>query len=113
MNGTGLPDVDFDVGESYSGLLPISNKTHAPELFFWFFPSTNPKAKNEIVIWLNGGPGCSSLEGFLQGKNDTLHSSRLLLTITFRERTGVVAVWNVQANPQSVVVDQFDQHGLG
>lgn len=53
-------------GESYAGLLPISNATNASELFFWFFPSENPKAKNEIVIWLNGGPGCSSLEGLLQ-----------------------------------------------
>ncbi|EXJ60001.1 carboxypeptidase D [Cladophialophora yegresii CBS 114405] len=66
VNGSAIPDVDFDVGESYAGLLPISNRTNASELFFWFFPSTNPNATNEIVIWLNGGPGCSSLEGFLQ-----------------------------------------------
>ncbi|KAK6379076.1 hypothetical protein LTS17_006780 [Exophiala oligosperma] len=67
VNGSAIPDVDFDVGESYAGLLPISDAKDSPELFWWFFPSTNPAAKNEIVIWLNGGPGCSSLEGFLQG----------------------------------------------
>jgi carboxypeptidase C (cathepsin A) len=48
--------------------MPISDAKNASELYFWFFPSTNPAAKNEILIWLNGGPGCSSLEGFLQGK---------------------------------------------
>ncbi|KAK5057658.1 hypothetical protein LTR84_011659 [Exophiala bonariae] len=66
VNGTAIPEVDFDVGESYAGLLPISNATNASELYFWFFPTTNPAASNEVLIWLNGGPGCSSLEGFLQ-----------------------------------------------
>ncbi|KAK3389670.1 serine carboxypeptidase [Podospora didyma] len=64
--GDELPDVLFDIGESYSGILPISNVPGEPnQLFFWFFPSTNPDATNEIVIWLNGGPGCSSMMGML------------------------------------------------
>ncbi|KAI1609051.1 carboxypeptidase D [Exophiala viscosa] len=66
VNGSAIPLVPFDVGESYAGLLPISDAANASELFFWFFPSENPAASNEILIWLNGGPGCSSLEGFLQ-----------------------------------------------
>ncbi|KAI6762596.1 hypothetical protein HG530_008576 [Fusarium avenaceum] len=66
VNGSAIPEVDFDVGESYAGLLPISkNPKEERELFFWFFPSTNPKAGKEVVIWLNGGPGCSSLSGLL------------------------------------------------
>ncbi|KAF2225202.1 Alpha/Beta hydrolase protein [Elsinoe ampelina] len=66
VNGTGIPDVPFDVGESYAGLLPISSSPdETRELFFWYFPSTNPAADKEIVIWFNGGPGCSSLGGFL------------------------------------------------
>lgn len=72
INGTNLPEVDFDIGESYGGLMPISNKTGAAELYFWFFPSSNPKAEKEITIWLNGGPGCSSLEGFLQENGPVL-----------------------------------------
>lgn len=67
VNGTALPDVDFNIGESYAGLLPISsNASDENQLWFWFFPSQNPLAKKEIAIWLNGGPGCSSLDGFLQ-----------------------------------------------
>ncbi|KAF7548895.1 hypothetical protein G7Z17_g6766 [Cylindrodendrum hubeiense] len=31
-------------------------------MFFWFFPTENPAGKDDIVIWLNGGPGCSSME---------------------------------------------------
>ncbi|KAL8757954.1 MAG: hypothetical protein Q9184_004075 [Pyrenodesmia sp. 2 TL-2023] len=67
VNGSAIPDVDFDIGESYAGLLPISSASNETrELYFWFFPSSNPLASDEITIWLNGGPGCSSLEGLLQ-----------------------------------------------
>ncbi|KAI9658142.1 MAG: hypothetical protein M1831_003988 [Alyxoria varia] len=67
VDGRGLPEVDFDIGESYAGLLPISPRKSEPrKLYFWFFPSSNPLAKDEITIWLNGGPGCSSLEGLFQ-----------------------------------------------
>lgn len=56
MNGTIFPRVPFDIGESYAGLLPISPNTTDPnQLYFWFFPSGNPDASDEITIWLNGG----------------------------------------------------------
>ncbi|MCJ1311098.1 hypothetical protein MMC25_004768 [Agyrium rufum] len=67
VDGTALPDIDFDLGESYAGTLPISsNADDYNRLWFWFFPSDNPKASDEITIWLNGGPGCSSLDGLFQ-----------------------------------------------
>lgn len=56
VNGSGIPDVKFDIGESYAGSLPLSSDSNDNnQLFFWFFPSTNPSASKEIVIWLNGG----------------------------------------------------------
>lgn len=59
--------MNFDIGETYAGLLPVSQaKNETREFYFWFVPSANPLAKDEITIWLNGGPGCSSLEGFFQ-----------------------------------------------
>ena len=66
VDGTAIPDVDFDIGESYAGLLPISSDPNETrELFFWFFPTTNVNKSEEIAIWFNGGPGCSSLSGLL------------------------------------------------
>ena len=71
VNGTGIPDVDFDVGESYAGHLPITSDPDGEDkLFFWFFPSTNPAAEKEILIWLNGG--VSSILRALHALDSTL-----------------------------------------
>jgi carboxypeptidase D len=35
-------------------------------ILFWIFKPAMGKPVDEVTIWLNGGPGCSSLEGFLQ-----------------------------------------------
>jgi carboxypeptidase D len=66
VDGTAIPDVPFDIGESYAGLLSISDDPNDDrKLYFWFFPSGNPNATNEVGMWFNGGPGCSSLSGLL------------------------------------------------
>ncbi|KAI6279320.1 hypothetical protein MCOR34_011231 [Pyricularia oryzae] len=76
VDGNGIPEVKFDVGESYAGQLPISNNsTDENKMFFWFFPSQNPLAKKEIMIWLNGGPGCSSMAGLMQENGPFLWQS--------------------------------------
>lgn len=59
-----MPDVNFDLGEMYSGLVPIS--TNASRALFYIFQPKVGAPTDEITIWLNGGPGCSSLEGFFQ-----------------------------------------------
>ena len=46
----------------YSGYLDIpGTKKH---LHYWFVESYNKPADDPVVLWLNGGPGCSSLDGF-------------------------------------------------
>jgi carboxypeptidase D len=49
----------------YSGLVPISKTDSSRELFFVFQPKVGDPV-DEITIWLNGGPGCSSLNGFFE-----------------------------------------------
>ncbi|KIV86478.1 hypothetical protein PV11_02089 [Exophiala sideris] len=60
-----LPDVPFDIGEMYSGNIPINYNNVSRNLFFVFYPKLGDSVE-EVTIWLNGGPGCSSLEGFFQ-----------------------------------------------
>lgn len=54
VDGTAIPEVPFDIGESYAGLLPISNAPNETrQLYFWFFPSANPDAGDEIAVWVS------------------------------------------------------------
>ncbi|KAJ7816126.1 Alpha/Beta hydrolase protein [Mycena leptocephala] len=46
----------------YSGYLDIAEDKH---LFFWFFESRDSPSSDPLVLWLNGGPGCSSTVGLL------------------------------------------------
>uniref|UniRef100_A0A8C9QMN1 Carboxypeptidase vitellogenic like n=1 Tax=Spermophilus dauricus TaxID=99837 RepID=A0A8C9QMN1_SPEDA len=47
---------------SYSGYLTV-NKTYNSNLFFWFFPAQVQPATAPVVLWLQGGPGGSSMFG--------------------------------------------------
>ncbi|XP_030557784.1 venom serine carboxypeptidase [Drosophila novamexicana] len=48
--------------ESYSGYLTV-DQGYNSNMFFWYFPSETDAAYAPVVLWLQGGPGASSLFG--------------------------------------------------
>ncbi|XP_063541021.1 venom serine carboxypeptidase [Cydia strobilella] len=49
--------------KSYAGYITV-NKTYDSNQFFWYFPSMSPnKELAPVIVWLQGGPGATSLYG--------------------------------------------------
>ncbi|KAK7404344.1 hypothetical protein VNO78_05162 [Psophocarpus tetragonolobus] len=53
----GQPPVKF---KQYAGYITV-NQTHGRALFYWFFQATHKPDQKPLLLWLNGGPGCSSI----------------------------------------------------
>jgi vitellogenic carboxypeptidase-like protein len=60
MAAIDLPDLkDFP---GYSGFITVNESTNA-NMFFWYFPAAAQSETAPVVLWLQGGPGASSLFG--------------------------------------------------
>ena len=64
VDSTLLEGIDEDI-ESYSGFL-TADKANNGNMFFWFFPAEEDPENAPVVIWLQGGPGGSSMFGLLK-----------------------------------------------
>ena len=58
-----LPGWDGELpSKQYSGYLDVSKTKH---YHYWFVECENNPKDAPVVLWLNGGPGCSSLIGLV------------------------------------------------
>lgn len=51
----------LDSVEQYTGYLDVEEL--GKHFFYWFFESRNDPKTDPVILWLNGGPGCSSSTG--------------------------------------------------
>lgn len=87
-------DLGIDSVKQYSGYLDIDDDKH---FFFWFFESRNDPAKDPVVLWLNGGPGCSSLTGLFMELGPSFIN---------KEKAPVYNQYGWNANASVVFLDQ-------
>ena len=77
--------------DSYSGYLNAT-ESGSKQLHYVFVESQNDPSTDPVLIWFNGGPGCSSLLGFMQ-ENGPLIYDEDTNEISMNEQS-----WNQKAN---------------
>ncbi|XP_041454050.1 lysosomal protective protein-like [Lytechinus variegatus] len=88
---TNLPGIPSEAPpfKQYSGYL---NATGDKLFHYWFVESQSSPSVDPVVLWLNGGPGCSSLDGYLS-ELGPFHVNSDGATLYLNDYS-----WNKQAN---------------
>ncbi|PIN19743.1 Serine carboxypeptidases (lysosomal cathepsin A) [Handroanthus impetiginosus] len=88
-NLLGQPSVNF---QHYAGYVTV-NETNGRALFYWFYEATTLPNEKPLVLWLNGGPGCSSV-----GYGATQEIGPFLVDTDGRGLKFNSFSWNTEAN---------------
>lgn len=88
--------------EQFAGYLPV-DKAGQDKMFFWLVGSQSKPSTDPLVIWLSGGPGCSSIAAMFEENGPLTLSHNGTVSITNHG-------WNQRANV--LYVDQPLQTGL-
>ncbi|XP_011312849.1 venom serine carboxypeptidase [Fopius arisanus] len=75
---------------SYSGYLTVDKKLNS-NMFFWFFPARVDQKSAPVVLWLQGGPGATSLYGLFTENGPFMVTKKL--TLAMRKYT-----WSINHN---------------
>ncbi|KAL6562149.1 Serine carboxypeptidase-like 31 [Orobanche gracilis] len=76
----------------YAGYITV-NKKMGRALFYWFYEATSHADDKPLVLWLNGGPGCSSV-----GYGATQEIGPFQMRANGRSLNSNAFSWNTEAN---------------
>ncbi|KAI5435848.1 variant 2, Serine carboxypeptidase-like 20, partial [Lathyrus oleraceus] len=62
---TNVPGFNGSLPSKHYGGYVTIDESHGKNLYYYFVQSEGDSSKDPIVLWLNGGPGCSSFDGFV------------------------------------------------
>ncbi|XVE51284.1 hypothetical protein DITRI_Ditri02bG0027600 [Diplodiscus trichospermus] len=88
-NLPGQPTVNF---RHYAGYVTVNEK-NGRALFYWFYEAMSHPDEKPLVLWLNGGPGCSSV-----GYGATQEIGPFIVDTDGREIKFNNFSWNKEAN---------------
>lgn len=60
IDNVSVPQDLCDTVDSVSGFFPADDSGHK-QYFYWIFESRNDPENDPVVLWMTGGPGCSSM----------------------------------------------------
>jgi len=82
---TSLPLYNGPLGQQFSGYINVNNNNF--HLHYWFVQAYSNSATAPLVLWLNGGPGCSSLDGYLYEMGPVHFAKSSSLSMVFNNYT--------------------------
>eukprot|EP00694_Reclinomonas_americana_P006486 EC796759.1.p1 GENE.EC796759.1~~EC796759.1.p1 ORF type:complete len:195 (+),score=69.69 EC796759.1:42-626(+) len=88
---TSLPGLAQMAETQYTGYVQVNAQKDA-NLFFWLFQSRNKPSTDPLVLWMTGGPGCSS-ELAVLFENGPYVLDNSAGTLKFNQNS-----WNMNAN---------------
>eukprot|EP01127_Copromyxa_protea_P017384 TRINITY_DN5291_c0_g1_i1.p1 TRINITY_DN5291_c0_g1~~TRINITY_DN5291_c0_g1_i1.p1 ORF type:complete len:458 (-),score=98.78 TRINITY_DN5291_c0_g1_i1:35-1324(-) len=100
----------------FSGYLQFDKTKH---MHYWLVESENDPVNDPVIVWLNGGPGCSSLDGFIYehgpfriDPTDPTHSRLVKFEYTWSKMANVIYLespvgvgFSYSTNPEDYITD--------
>ena len=80
---TDLPGLTGFDGKQWAGLLTVDEAIQG-KLFYWFFEAEEDAANKPLLIWLNGGPGCSSMDGMFLENGPLKVDGSIIVPLSFQ-----------------------------
>jgi cathepsin A (carboxypeptidase C) len=103
IDSVSVPKGLCDHVESVSGFFPANDKGDK-QYFYWVFNSRNEPENDPVILWMTGGPGCSSLIALFKENGPC--------TVNADGKTTSINPWSWNQNASIIYIDQPSSVGF-